>query len=93
MNIFKWRKIALFLLYGGIVSICCALLTPSVLINVIPEAIAIFLLYIGIGLAGVSAIISFIFWRCPNCGKSFGVRHSNMEKINSCPFGPVKKSL
>ncbi|MDY3361078.1 MAG: hypothetical protein SOY04_11945 [Clostridium celatum] len=29
---------------------------------------------------------SFICWRCPYCGKSFGVRHGRMEAITHCPF-------
>ncbi|MBS5318044.1 MAG: hypothetical protein KHY44_16985 [Clostridiales bacterium] len=82
MNIFRWRKIALFLLYFGLGFIASAF----IFIYESKESVVMSQFFIGIGLMVVSAAISFICWRCPYCGKSFGVRHGRMESIAHCPF-------
>ncbi|MDE6915356.1 MAG: hypothetical protein K2P39_00955, partial [Lachnospiraceae bacterium] len=31
-------------------------------------------------------VISFLFWRCPNCQKGFPIKYSIVDKGNVCPY-------
>ena len=74
MNIFKIRKIALTLLYIGI------------LLMFLGYSYIIFLI-IGIIFVGAFIILSYLYWRCPKCKHSFPIRHSVIDNnLNCCPY-------
>lgn len=82
-KVFFYRKISLWILYAGPVF---SFVMTFILWNAGLEKIAVIMLYGIIVFLAVFIIMSLLFWRCPNCGKHFEIRHSSMDKITICPF-------
>lgn len=79
MDIFKWRKISLASLYAGLLFALIGLILQYL---PIPFYICLTISVLCLLAFGV---ITFLYWKCPHCGRKFDIRHGKVDGMKTCP--------
>ncbi len=85
MDMFKMRKLAMIFLYISILLLLLILVLPMFISSIYLDTISKVLSTISFFLFGAYIVISLIYWRCPYCKKSFGIREYGTD-IEFCPY-------
>ena len=85
MDMFKMRKLAMLCLYLSILSILLIFVIPIFIPSANWDLISNIIKPISFVLFASYIVISLIYWRCPYCKKSFGIREHGTD-IEFCPY-------
>ncbi|MCY6372223.1 hypothetical protein [Clostridium ganghwense] len=83
-KVFKYRAIAIYFLYGGIViSFPIWVVFSTIFDTKVGGFFAIASIMISFI---ISIVLDLIYWKCPKCERNFAIRHGDMDDITHCPY-------